>query len=266
MVTKKRDLYEITHGMSQSTEFASWQAMKYRCMNPRSRAYHRYGGRGIRVCERWIHSFEAFYDDMGPKTGPDYSIERRDNNGHYEPNNCFWATRFEQNRNKSDNHYIDFEGQRLIITDVARILFERQGEMKQRLDVGSIENRLRRGISPEEASIGEGRGRVYEFDGKTLTVPEWAQLLGVERTTLEWRLHNGWSLENTFSSEKYKPRKRYTYNGQTLSLREWSRHLGVSYSTLYGRLHCGMPLEEVFQSTNHAKKNRANDVKGELQC
>lgn len=88
-----------TRGKKNTTEYNTWSSMKKRCLDPASKDYKNYGGRGISVCERWLHSFEAFFEDMGKKpTG--LSIERKNVNGNYEPGNCKWATRDEQNNNR----------------------------------------------------------------------------------------------------------------------------------------------------------------------
>lgn len=89
-----------THGMTYSLEFRSWQSMKDRCSNPNGKSWKYYGGRGIRVCERWINSFEDFYADMGPRPSLEYSIDRIDVNGNYEPGNCRWATKAQQIANR----------------------------------------------------------------------------------------------------------------------------------------------------------------------
>ena len=74
--------------------------MKDRCYNQNNPAYHNYGGRGIKVCDRWLHSFGNFLDDMGKRPDSSYSLDRIDNNGDYEPDNCRWTTSEEQGRNQ----------------------------------------------------------------------------------------------------------------------------------------------------------------------
>lgn len=97
------------HGMHKSPEYKAWKQMIQRCTNPREKRYARYGGRGIRVCERW-RIFENFFSDLGPRPSSRHSIDRKNNDGDYEPCNCRWASRVQQMRNFSRNRLIRFRG------------------------------------------------------------------------------------------------------------------------------------------------------------
>lgn len=82
--------------------YRSWSMMKQRCNNPNYTHYSYYGGRGIKVCERW-NDFRNFYEDMGARPSPQHSLDRIDNDGNYEPDNCRWATKLEQVLNRGIN-------------------------------------------------------------------------------------------------------------------------------------------------------------------
>jgi hypothetical protein len=105
----------LKHGCARhsgkSPEYASWTHMKTRCLNPNHEHFESYGGRGIRVCERWLNSFEDFLKDMGTKPSGRHEIERRDVNADYEPANCYWATRTEQVRNRRNTLRATLDGE-----------------------------------------------------------------------------------------------------------------------------------------------------------
>ncbi len=93
----------FTHGHSRSRTYQSWAAMIQRCTNPRNLNWRHYGGRGIAICQRWRESFASFLADMGerPRGG---TLDRRNTNGNYEPENCRWSSRSEQQANKRPYH------------------------------------------------------------------------------------------------------------------------------------------------------------------
>lgn len=104
------------HGGKGSRLYSIWRAMKTRCYNPNSKAYPRYGGRGITVCDEWLDSFEAFRDwALANGYRDDLTIDRVDSNGPYAPENCRWATYKEQANNTRRNRIITVNGERLTI-------------------------------------------------------------------------------------------------------------------------------------------------------
>lgn len=98
------------HDMCKHPEYFVLADMKRRCYNKKNNRYARYGGRGIVVCERWLESPLNFIADMGSRPSKNHSIERRNNDGNYEPCNCYWAVREEQANNRSNNTKITIDG------------------------------------------------------------------------------------------------------------------------------------------------------------
>lgn len=94
-----------THGRSRTAEYGSWCGMIARCENPKDARYQGYGGRGIRISEKWRHDFAAFLSDMGERPSPHHTIDRIDNDGNYEPGNCRWATQAEQHKDLRGEHH-----------------------------------------------------------------------------------------------------------------------------------------------------------------
>lgn len=99
-----------THGGTLRREYRIWAGIRTRCVNEKDKRYHDYGGRGIVICNRWKDSFENFYADMGPRPSPKHSIDRRNNDGPYSPENCRWATEKEQQMNRSTTFYVSYSG------------------------------------------------------------------------------------------------------------------------------------------------------------
>lgn len=151
----RRSNPQITHGLSHHPLYATWVGMKQRCSDPANPGYKNYGGRGIKVCKRWSDSFEAFLEDMGEKPSPNLSIDRINNDGDYEPENCRWATQKEQCRNTRWARLIPFNGETLTITEWADRLGITRERLRQRLQTRSIEEALtcKKNESPPRVSL-----------------------------------------------------------------------------------------------------------------
>lgn len=135
-----------THGHSTrgggTPTLRSWRNMVKRCTDPTDKAWPRYGGRGIRVCERWVNGFENFLSDLGPCPSG-LTIERRDNDKDYTPDNCFWASRRRQANNRSSNIRATINGETLTVAQWAARMQVRPGLVYKRLGRGwSIERAL----------------------------------------------------------------------------------------------------------------------------
>lgn len=129
------------HGMSRTPEYRVWQHMKARCQKAHDPEYRNYGARGITVCKRW-HSFQSFIADMGHRPSPDHSLERKNNNKGYSPDNCIWALPIVQSNNKRTNRMLEHEGKSQSITLWAR---------DKKLNPRTISKRLWSGWSVSQA-------------------------------------------------------------------------------------------------------------------
>ncbi len=139
----------IKHGKHLHPLYQTWCGMHSRCYNEKQKSYERYGGRGIRVCERW-HNIENFITDMGLKPSISHTLERIDNDLDYSPENCEWATLIEQANNKRNS-------------------------------------------------------RLVEYNNETKTVSEWARIVGIQASTISYRILHGWTSEDALT---IKPKEK----------------------------------------------------------
>lgn len=247
-----------THGQTHSRAFRSWDAMKQRCTNPNSSDYHRYGGKGVVICKRWLDSFENFLEDMGERPEGTSLDRYPDKHGNYEPNNCRWATPSEQQRNLRNNQYLTYDDQTKLLVDWA---------VEKEIPIGLLRTRFNNGLrndqlfAPSYSSfegIKNANGEFpkrhrrisdttarYTHQGKTLTLTEWAEELGVDRGTLAQRIEKyKMPLDKALTAAPLKkgkagPREGHrmiTAFGKTQSITAWSRETGISISTLKNRI------------------------------
>lgn len=132
----RKNIDNKKHGMSLGafSEYWCWQNIKKRCYSSKDKCYYLYGGKGIKMCDKWLSSFENFFEDMGKKPTPKHSLDRfPDKNGNYEPSNCRWATMKEQSNNRNDNVFIEFNGIKLTIPQWAERIGKKAGTLRQRI-------------------------------------------------------------------------------------------------------------------------------------
>ncbi len=195
-------IVDTIHGRA-GPEFSAWGSMIQRCTNPNHPAYHRYGGRGIQVCESWRRSFDKFFADMGPRPTPAYSIGRIDNDGNYESANCWWATKVEQRANQAEGclgEFVEHRGLRLNLTG---------WDAQQGFPASTVSKRLCAGWSVEDAidlPVGEyppdklPKGTMT-FRGRTKSQRAWAAELEITPVALCLRLKKGWSVERALTTK-----------------------------------------------------------------
>lgn len=136
VAAKIRSLKATKHGKRGTPEYSSWMAAIYRCHNPASKDFFRYGGIGVSVCERWRNSFPNFLSDMGDRPAGTTLDRWPNKSGNYEPGNCRWATPKEQSRNRRSSVYVIWNGEEAHLSDVAANLG---------ISYGAAFNRYKRG-------------------------------------------------------------------------------------------------------------------------
>ena len=150
--TENTRLRTLTHGKTRTRLYRIWAGMKQRCTNPKEDRYHRYGGRGITICDDWL-DFQNFHNwAMTNGYRDDLTIDRINNDGNYEPSNCRWTTIKEQSNNKSTNVFIEYNGERK-------------------------------------------------------TIKQWEEQTGIPSNRIWWRLHEGWTIEETLTTPARKKRQ-----------------------------------------------------------
>lgn len=124
------------HGLSYTPEYRAWQQLRLRCTDPKHAAYPNYGGRGITVCAAWLDSPEAFYRDVGPKPSPAHELDRIDNDRGYEPGNCRWVLRKENDRNRRSNRHLVIDGERRTLAEWCERFARPRDTVRKRLEAG----------------------------------------------------------------------------------------------------------------------------------
>lgn len=190
------------HGTGSPT-YKSWSAMIQRCESPKNKSYHRYGGRGIVVCERWRNSFSAFLDDMGEKP-PNKTLDREDNDGNYEKSNCRWATAKEQGRTNYHLRLVAAFGRIMPLGDWAVEVGIERETVAVRLNAGWPPERAL-SVDPNGADAGWEKGRrrrvMVSAFGKVQHIAAWSRETGLPYGVIAYRLRHNWNIERALTEK-----------------------------------------------------------------
>lgn len=183
-----------------------WSQMKNRCYNKNAPNFKNYGARGIEVCEEWRNDFKAFrnwayangYDENAPKM--QCTLDRINNDGNYEPENCRWVTSVKQHRNKRRNRMFTYKGDTRCMSEWAEILGVTRGFIQQRLRYGWDIDKI--------IETPPKRQMVLTFGGVTRSINEWSEITGIEANNIRARLKRGWECNEIFEIpiKKYQNR------------------------------------------------------------
>lgn len=196
-----KEIHSTCDGLTRkhAPEYDVYRLMLRRCLDPKSKSYQRYGGRGITVCPEWQESFAKFLEDMGTRPLPTDTLERKENSKGYSKDNCCWATRKDQARNTRRNRHVTYKGVTKLLTEWAR---------EFNLDHRLIGNRLDRGWTPEDAIDTPAReiSKTITYQGKTLTLAEWSKELGISLNTINGRIRRGFTGADILSANSLPKR------------------------------------------------------------
>ncbi len=191
------------HGVNPNTvqdTYRVFNSVQQRCNNPKSTVYYKYGGKGVTVCDRW-DTFEHFVSDMGLRPSVAHSIDRTDNRKGYEPDNCRWATEIQQQRNRSNNRVVEYQGEELCVAELAERIGLSAKLLRARLERGwSVDRAVSTPVQTQNRKSAKRQGVKVHYYGRWSTVRELAELGGMTVRTMRWRLKAGWTVKRAVLS------------------------------------------------------------------
>lgn len=238
--TKSCGCLHEKHSKSQTRLYRVWRGMKTRCLNSKYPYYSNYGGRGVQVCEEWKNDFQTFYDwamkngyNEKAKRG-ECTLDRIDNNGNYEPNNCRWTTNKQQSRNRRTNHLLTYKGKTQNIiqwveeTGISRSVFV---------------SRLQNGWNMEKiikTPVNYLKEKLITYKGITLNMSEWERKMGLKEKTISRRLKRGWTVEQAIETPTKKDKNIHSQEKNKISeeermheIKEWEEDYAEMQTEFY---------------------------------
>jgi hypothetical protein len=187
-----KDNHNFKHGGKRSfpVEYRAWSKIKGRCFCKTDAGYHKYGGRGISMCDEWASDFMRFLADMGMRPSNKSSIDRMDNDGDYTPENCEWSNPTKQANNRRSSHLLTHKGETRTIAQWSRITGIKQATLRARIEVSgmSVKDTL-------ETPVVTPKRVLYTHNGITDSIAGWGKRMGWSKNTLYERIRRGMSFK-----------------------------------------------------------------------
>jgi len=254
----------------------TYSNMKGRCYNPKTNGYKYYGGKGITVCDEWLKDSKKFYTwALNNGYEDNLTIDRIENDGNYEPDNCRWATHKEQQNNKTNTIYIEYDNEikpltqwseetgiksytiknrsekgKDILEDQHFIKINMEGEIKTMKELSEeynipyyvIQDRYHKGLEGNELikDLEPRETKHVEINGEIHTITEWAEISGLTREIIINRIAYGWNINDLLKPRTRVGRRKYIeINGVSRMVDEWCSIAGISKVTWYERVKKG---------------------------
>lgn len=239
----------------ESRLYRIWYNMRNRCNNPNNPNFPYYGGRGIKVCEEWDQNYNSF-EQWAISNGyqDDLTVDRKDVNGNYEPNNCKWSTRKEQTNNRRVTRRITANGETHTVPEWAEITGLKPATINARI------NKLHWDEERAVTTLGNANANYIEYNGETHSLREWSKILDISYDMLKGRIDNyGWSFEKAINTE-YGGRRstKIEHDGQIYTVTELERMYGLSKGTISRRLKDGWSLDKALNTPMHYRRRYYN--------
>ena len=219
--------------------------MKRRCYNSNSKDYKYYGGKGVTICDNWLNDFMQFYEwALNNGYQDNLTIDRKDVNGNYEPDNCRWVTMLVQGSNKTNNVFIEHDGEIKTISQWERETGINRDILKSRI------NRGQENIFKDESLI------IVDINGESKTLKQWSRDSGINYTTIVNRYHQGFSPEDLLYDHK-KDFKRIEYNGKMYTVSELAKISdGLTREIIKSRIKYGWKDEDLLKPRTYTRLHK----------